>query len=299
MKKRNKIFTAASCSAALTLGFVILESRRELGSLTVRNVKISYNKDTDTKPLRIAFFADYHEACEGKLNKRIADAVGNACPDLIMIGGDMLNGYEMMDELPSNELVDLLYRIAPVIMAPGNHEKRAEQKVYKDNEMLYDKFMAGIEDKVHYLKNTSELFSINGKWIRVFGLDLPLDYYKRREKKTLSADEIVSYIGKPEKDDSGIINLLLAHNPEYFESYAEWGADITLSGHFHGGLINIPLIGGIISPRLKILPEYTKGLYESRNCPGKLMYLSSGIGQHSIKIKVNNVPEIVILDLEI
>ena len=91
----------------------------------------------------------------------------------------------------------------------------------------------------------------------------------------------------------------LAHNPEYFEAYAEWGADLTLSGHFHGGIINIPLIGGAISPRLKVLPKYTKGMYESEKTSGKMMYLTSGIGQHSIKIKVNNIPEIVIIDLEI
>ena len=28
--------------------------------------------------------------------------------------------------------------------------------------------------------------------------------------------------------------ILLAHSPLFFEAYRKWGADLTLSGHFHG-----------------------------------------------------------------
>lgn len=39
--------------------------------------------------------------------------------------------------------------------------------------------------------------------------------------------------------DRKMFNLLLAHNPEYFINYAKWGADLTLSGHVHGGIVRI------------------------------------------------------------
>ena len=208
----------------------------------------------------------------------------------------MLNGYRKSEELPSVDLIDRLYKIAPVIMAPGNHEKRAELKVYENNPLIYDRFMSGIEDKVHYLKNTSEVFSVNGRWLRLFGLDLPLEYFRRKERRELSVDAIRELIGEPEATDD-VYNILIAHNPEYFESYAAWGAELSLSGHFHGGLVNIPKVGGMISPRLNIFPKYTKGLYRSEKDPDKLMYLTSGLGQHSLKIKVNNIPEIVVIDI--
>jgi hypothetical protein len=38
--------------------------------------------------------------------------------------------------------------------------------------------------------------------------------------------------------------ILIAHNPEYFEKYAEWGADLTVSGHMHGGLMRLPFFRG-------------------------------------------------------
>ncbi len=30
----------------------------------------------------------------------------------------------------------------------------------------------------------------------------------------------------------------------FFDAYAGWGADLTLSGHIHGGIVRIPGIGG-------------------------------------------------------
>lgn len=33
----------------------------------------------------------------------------------------------------------------------------------------------------------------------------------------------------------------------YFEQYADWGADLTLSGHFHGGTIRLPFVGGVMT----------------------------------------------------
>lgn len=292
MKMMRNLIVGSSVLA----GAMLLESRRELRSLTVRNIKINNKENTKSKPVRLAFIADFHEALEGAMNERIAENIRDSSPDLIIIGGDMLNGYRKSEELPSVDLIDRLYKIAPVIMAPGNHEKRAELKVYENNPLIYDRFMSGIEDKVHYLKNTSEVFSVNGRWLRLFGLDLPLEYFRRKERRELSVDAIRELIGEPEATDD-VYNILIAHNPEYFESYAAWGAELSLSGHFHGGLVNIPKVGGMISPRLNIFPKYTKGLYRSEKDPDKLMYLTSGLGQHSLKIKVNNIPEIVVIDI--
>ncbi|MBQ6230121.1 MAG: metallophosphoesterase [Eubacterium sp.] len=292
MKMMRNLIVGSSVLA----GAMLLESRRELRSLTVRNIKINNKENTKGKPVRLAFIADFHEALEGAMNERIAGNIRDSSPDLIIIGGDMLNGYRKSEELPSVDLIDRLYKIAPVIMAPGNHEKRAELKVYENNPLIYDRFMSGIEDKVHYLKNTSEVFSVNGRWLRIFGLDLPLEYFRRKERRELSVDAIRELIGEPEATDD-VYNILIAHNPEYFESYAAWGAELSLSGHFHGGLVNIPKVGGMISPRLNIFPKYTKGLYRSEKDPDKLMYLTSGLGQHSLKIKVNNIPEIVVIDI--
>ena len=81
----------------------------------------------------------------------------------------------------------------------------------------------------------------------------------------------------------------------YFKDYANWGANLTFSGHVHGGIMQVPFIGGVISPKLKLFPEYDKGLFENS---GKYMILSGGLGNHTIKFRINNLPEIVLVTLE-
>ena len=103
MKLIDKLVIGGSAVAALTF----LESARELRSLTVRNIKLN-NDMTESKPVRLAFIADFHESLEGKMNSRIADAIAKASPDLILIGGDMLDGYRKSEELPSVDLIDRL-----------------------------------------------------------------------------------------------------------------------------------------------------------------------------------------------
>ena len=103
---------------------------------------------------------------------------------------------------------------------------------------------------------------------------------------------LIRYLGMPKE---GAYNILVAHNPDYFGAYEKWGANLVLSGHNHGGLVRIPFIGGVISPRLHIFPKYTYGLYESS---GTKMLLSNGLGSHSLKIRVNNIPEIVFIQIK-
>ena len=84
--------------------------------------------------------------------------------------------------------------------------------------------------------------------------------------------------------------ILLAHSPIGFEAYAEWGADFVLSGHVHGGIVRIPVIGGILSPERRFLPKYTKGIYHFNS---SVMNVSAGIG----KFRVNNPSEFVCIDI--
>ena len=54
-------------------------------------------------------------------------------------------------------------------------------------------------------------------------------------------------LGRPQTET---FTVLLAHSPMFFREYAEWGADLTLAGHFHGGTIQIPFLGGLMTPQM-------------------------------------------------
>ena len=101
-------------------------------------------------------------------------------------------------------------------------------------------------------------------------------------------EQVTEALGAPKE---GCYNVLLAHNPVYFDTYAAWGADLTLSGHLHGGIVRLPGIGGLLSPERRFFPAYSKGLYAlDDDCQ---MYVSGGIG----KLRLLNPPEINFLTL--
>ena len=141
------------------------------------------------------------------------------------------------------------------------------------------------------LEDEKEQINIKGTHLTVHGYELPEKYYKRFQQQYISAEEIRKSIQEPEE---GRYNILLAHNPVYFEGYALWGADLTLSGHLHGGLMRLPLIGGVISPQVKLFPKYDCGLYEKY---GRKLLVTAGLGSHSIAFRINNPAEFMLVEL--
>lgn len=98
-------------------------------------------------------------------------------------------------------------------------------------------------------------------------------------------------LGKSRRD---CFELLIAHNPDYFDNYAKWGADLTVSGHVHGGIMRLPVLGGVISPMLRLFPKYDGGLFEK---DGRQMILSRGLGMHTIPVRIFNPGELVVIHL--
>ena len=90
-------------------------------------------------------------------------------------------------------------------------------------------------------------------------------------------------------------NILIAHNPVYFSTYEEAGYDLVFSGHVHGGIIRLPIIGGVCSPQVKLFPKYDKGRFDIND---SVMILGAGLGTHTIPIRFNNPPEIVVVKLK-
>ena len=93
--------------------------------------------------------------------------------------------------------------------------------------------------------------------------------------------------------DKNVTNILLAHNPKYADSYFEWGADVILSGHVHGGVMRLGE-KAVISPDIQLFPKYGYGKINRGN---QTMIVSSGIGEHTIPFRIFNPRELVVIDL--
>lgn len=98
-------------------------------------------------------------------------------------------------------------------------------------------------------------------------------------------------------EDTDRVKLLLSHIPttwldwNYIDKYP---AGIVFSGHYHGGQIKLPLIGGLYAPYVGALPEYTEGLFQGHEAT---CILSAGLGSDENIPRINNLPQIVVVDL--
>lgn len=98
-------------------------------------------------------------------------------------------------------------------------------------------------------------------------------------------------LGRPDPEK---FSLLIAHNPDFFETYADWGADLVVSGHVHGGLMRLPVLGGVISPAIRLFPAYDGGEFRKGKAA---MILGRGLGTHTLPIRIFNPGELVVIDL--
>lgn len=237
---------------------------------------------------KIVLLADLHSHEFGRENIRLLNKIKKEKPDYIMIAGDMLVKEEKMRTERMQKILVELVKICPVYYAPGNHEEYLERRYKKEG--IYQKFVEEIKEcGVNYLANRSCYIEKNNQKIRVTGLHLQKRFFARfYEKVTMEQKDLEGLIGKSEE----YYDILIAHNPNYFPIYEKWGADLVLSGHVHGGIVILPFLGGVISTTYELFPKYDFGMFQLGN---SRMVLSRGLGTHTIKLRLFNVPEISVI----
>lgn len=252
--------------------------------LIVRRYKINTDNKSSQEPIKIVQVSDIHKRKYSNDWDRIVMRVQELSPDMIFITGDLVSRTET-SLISAEVLLENLCRICPVYCSKGNHELDLSAEMMEK----YRKMMKNAG--AVFLENDSTVFEKDGRKINIYGADLKKSVYKNENGgyaalDRITSDELTQSLGDAKKG----FNILLAHNPFFFEEYAKWGADLTFSGHVHGGAVYVPFIGGILSPERKFFPKYTKGLYKNN---GKYMLVSTGIG----KLRVFNPPEILYAEL--
>lgn len=241
---------------------------------------------------RLIFLTDLHNYSYGKDNERLMEAIRSQHPDYILIGGDMIiKGIDF----DGNVALDLIGRLTaeyPVYYAFGNHELRLSSLPESDYSTFVEYLNTLKSYGVQFLLD-EKISLIKGKEsIDLYGLNLSEFYYIKFKKNPLTKEELENHLGRP---NTRKFSILLAHNPIYFPNYADWGADLVLSGHVHGGMIALPVIGGIVSTQVRLFPKYDFGKFENKN---STMILSRGLGNHTIHIRINNRAELISIILQ-
>lgn len=255
---------------------------------TVRSTKLPKEFDG----LKLAFLTDLHHKEFGEDNERLLAEIEKAAPDMVLVGGDLMvaKGQEDCSLEISLRLLSALAKRYPVYYGYGNHELRLKTlPIYRER---YQDYLGKLREMgIRVLDDTGVSFHGEKGSLTLTGLTVPKAAYPKLKKEPLSENLIVDKVGRvPETD----MRILLAHNPLYREEYAAWGADLTLSGHYHGGTVILPVIGAVMSPDLHLFPKVYRGRYEQA---GKTLIVSGGLGTHSVNIRFGNKPELVVVKL--
>ena len=277
------------CAAAGAAAAGLAWSKYERGHFVTEELVFSSSKIKE--PAVLVFLSDLHDNAFGEKNEKLLDEIKRIHPDAVLIGGDtMVTKPGRADLSRTKELLQGISRLScPVFYANGNHEQRMQRDrgVYGS---MYDEFRKLLEEyQVNYLQNKTVQWRDD---IAVSGVDIAWKYYQDFHPDSMVPSYLTRRLGKAESER---FQILLAHSPLFFDAYAGWGADLSLAGHFHGGTIRLPGLGGVMTPQYQFFHPFCGGVFEQN---GRWMLVSRGLGTHSINIRIGNRPQLAVIRLE-
>lgn len=247
-------------------------------NFTVKQTRVNVFSDKIRTEFKIAVISDMHISFFGPSIDSVIKKIDKGEPDLVCILGDMYSNGDENEHM--SEAVELAEGIIdcgyPVYFVPGEHDNENE---YID--MLRDAGVKVMDYKEEYI-------TIGANEIQILGIDNV--YFS----PTFDLNNAFSLSGNR-------FSLLLAHIPNY-EAYSEFGADLTVCGDSHGGIIQLPFGKGPAydSDTGTWFPElfnsrsdiYDKGLFPYT---GGNMFITSGLGAYPVPARLNNRPEVAFI----
>lgn len=221
--------------------------------------------------LRVAQLSDLHISqytTAGDIGRAAALAMRQS-PDLIVLTGDFI--WREVWQYAEHLVEPLRSLAAPlgVYAVLGNHD-------HWEDAALASRVLA--EAGITLLINQALRLGVDAPlWL--VGLD---DVWERKH------DIRAALAGTP--DDA--CKLLLVHEPDYADRAARFPVDLQLSGHSHGGQVNLPRLGRPVLPYLG--QKYPAGLYQVESLA---LYTNRGIGVISPPVRFNCPPEVTELTL--
>jgi len=240
--------------------------------------------------------------------RRAVNMANDLDADLALVTGDFITGAGD----PIADCIDEVKGLrAPLGVwgCNGNHEiyARAEETAQ------YLFAQAGMR----LLRSENAQLTFQGASFNLIGVD-----YQRERTNGGRRVQLLQNVGPLVRQD--MPNILMSHNPNAFNRAAELGVELTLSGHTHGGQIQVEILDHRLSPA-RFITDYVAGLYQRpmfapapndrassagtafETSPGSLfpnrssalasIYVNRGLGTVGAPVRLGVPPEITLLTL--
>jgi len=239
----------------------------------IASSKISMSYDG----FKIVQFSDTHIGFHYSLEKinKIISQINQQEPDVIVFTGDLVDNPE--NYRWNKELIKQLKSLTASYgkyWIYGNHDHGG----YGTN-ILKDTMD---EADFKLLKNEHEVIELDNDRIIIAGVD-----------------DVI--LGNPSIEDAlngtspDLFTLLLAHEPDYADTAINYPIDVQLSGHSHGGQVQLPFIGHLYTPAYA--EKYVEGKY-LLNHDQFTLFVNKGIGTTRLPYRFLCKPEIHVYTLQ-
>ena len=279
MKQKGSAKTMYIITAILIVLFFIWQNNHIVRS---DHKYISEKIPAEFNGFKIVHISDLHNKSFGKDQEYILDKISSASPDIIIVTGDLID-KRRFDLETSLLFIKGAMEIAPIYYVSGNHEALSGEYENITSQLINHGVIVLDDAKVELVKDNSK--------IEILGLRDPA-FITSRYSDITDTSEMKENLNIM-RDDS-IFQILLSHRPELIDIYSEKNIDMIFSGHAHGGQFRIPGIGGIVAPGQGFFPKYESGSHILNN---STIYVSRGLGNSLIPIRIFNRPEIVVVTL--
>lgn len=248
----------------LFIFFVLYIAIVEPNILTVKHIKI---QDDALKGLRVVFASDFHfKPYELYRLKRIVRKINAQNADIILFGGDYVNGHTRGNTLNLNTMAAEFSQLKSkygTVAVMGNHD--GWQGRLEITETLKSAGIVVLDNENKYFEN----FTIAGL-----------------EDMQTAEPHVEEALYKAQKPI-----IMLTHSPDMIDKIPDT-VNLTLAGHTHGGQIVIPFRGPLVVPS-KYGTKYAYGFF---NINGKNLFVTRGLGTSILPVRFNCFPEIVVID---
>ncbi|WP_028411053.1 metallophosphoesterase [Bacillus sp. 123MFChir2] len=229
--------------------------------------------------VKIVQFSDLHLGYYYSLQQlsKVVTKINEKKPDIVFFTGDLIDNYQTYEDTP------FVSSILQTIHAPlgkfaifGNHDHGGYGTEYYGHIMKQSGF--------EILQNTEKRIRLlDGSEISIFGID-----------DIMLGNPDIHGILKQAQDY--LYTIVLVHEPDVAPHIANFPINLQLSGHSHGGQVQFPFFGAIITPTFA--KHYIEGFYHIKKKYELLLYVNRGIGTTRVPFRFLAKPEITLFTLQ-
>jgi predicted MPP superfamily phosphohydrolase len=274
----NYFIMSLSSITALIIIYYLYIAHKNTRQFVINHIEVDRNPNIKGKlHLSVLHISDMHLENISVSPEQIYEQFKDHPIDIIALTGDFLDRKRSIPRLiPYLEVFNRLHPKHGTYAVFGNHDYVLNTKNFESLKEVLEQYGC------HTMQNDHKRIDINGTPVNIIGID---DFSTRR------SDVAASYTGI----DQGY-NLVLTHDPNIVLHMKEFDFQYLVSGHFHGGQIHWPKPYHLAKMGKLVKMNMVKGLHSYH---GKPFYISEGLGQTGVNIRIGSRPEMTLHQLHL